>query len=638
MTTSSARPEALQRHARRLQREVQLADAASGELLIRQAAHLDRCRAGHPPGQAALATRRAIDLMADLASGIASVADAFAAADGGPGVEAVEDHRLVGHLLRDAPGLTAEVGIHDGVAHEQGRRFGTSLVGTSADDVILRLSQEGSATIDPAFAAGLLEGLGATGLGRLAVQTQHDSNALGGAPADEVRLWRHLSRVFDAAASGVHPLSDPGAAPELAAGGLDLGLIAALGQTGPGRLALRNLTEHMHRPSSAVTAAIADVLLLGESATGDALAASGALSTVGMQEAPGTAGEARALRLLADDPAASFRLELLHPGTTSPALQLLGRDLWPPAPDAAARNLHNVAVTAVARGWAQPWADPPAGTGAAHDRLPVPRLLHGLIDEVIDIGAPERSSRVLSRVLASVVATHPSAFEIATVRAEFASTTEGKHAPAHFYEAIARDRHALAQVTETLAGRHRDAVIASVRSRSPDATTVHAALIDTVPTHRTLELLVRGARDAGREHHAGVVIASVLGGVGVGVGLPTLGKLAGPAGALAGAQGAKAAKGAIARVREDHEDTHDGRERDAQRELERVAPLAGAIAMSRDPSWSPLLRFPPGVLRPDELAGLDVGGSERDHRRFQAWLAAQRDERVTETLAALTPP
>lgn len=638
MTTSSARPEALRDHARRLRREAQLADDAASHLAVGQTAYLDQCPAGHPPGEAAIAARRAIDAMADLPSGLGSVADAFTAADRGPTISAVTDSRLVSSLVLIAPGLTADVGIHDGVAHEQGRRFGMSLIGADADDVVDRLINESSATADPAFAAGVLEGIGADGLGRLAVETQHDSNAIGGSPADEVELWRHLGRVFDCAATAVHRLPNPGATPQVDPGGLDLALIATLGRNGPGRLALRHLAEHMRRPSTAVVVAFADVLLLGESAAGDTMAAGRALSTVGLQEAPGTRGEARTLQFLAEDPMASFRLELLHPTGTSPALQLLGRDGWGPAPEGAARNLHNVAVIGVQRGWAQPWADPLAGSGAAYDRLPVPRVLHGLIDEVIDLDASCSATPALSRALAAVVATHPIAFEVATAQAEFAATEPRQHAPARFYQAIARDRDALTQVTETLATRHRDAVVASVASRAPGATSVHAALVDTVLTHQTLELLVEGAHDAGRERHVGVTIASVLGGVAVGKALPALGKLAGPAGAWVGSQGARVAKGAISDYREEHEVTYDRREREAQHELERDAALAGAIAMTRDPVWSPLLQFRPGGLQPDELAHLDVGGSDGDHHRFEQWLAEQPDARVTEVLRALIPP
>lgn len=639
MTTSSARPEALRDHGLRIRREAHLADDALATVATQQAVYLDRCAAGHPLGQAAFGARRAAQLLGDLSSGLASVADAFSRADGGTGICVVGDGRLARSIEQVAPGLTADVGIHDGISHEQGHRLGASLADATPEAVTRALALEAAATTDPAFAAGVLVGLGPAALRRLAVQAQHDSAALGGTPANEVELWRQLGRVFATAADSVQPLAHPGAAPVVDPGGLDLGLITALGRSWSGRLALRNLTEHLRRPPTAVTVAVAHALLLGETASSDVAAAQGALSLAGLSVAPGTAGEAQALRLLAADPMASFRLELLHPGAASPALLLLARDGWSPAPDAAARNLHNVAVVSVARGWAQPWADPLVGTGVASNRLPVPRVLDGLLDRVIDIDAPAYATPALSRALASVVATHPAAFQVATAQAEIATSARGKHAPARFYQAIARDLDALRAVTEVLAAQHRDAIIASVGSRSPGTTTVHAAVVDTVVTHHSVELLIEGAHDAGHEHHVGVVIATVLGNLVVGKGLPALGaRVAGPAGSWVGSQGAKVARGAIADYRDDHEDTYDGRERDARQELERGAPLAAAIAMSQDPAWAPRLRFPRRGLQPGELARLDVGTSDTAHRRFQAWLDAQDDPQVTEVLAALTPP
>ncbi len=611
-------------------------DAAVRVVAAQQAAYRDRCAEGHVAGAAALLARGVGEQVVDLAHRLTSVASAFEQADRGPApLQTVANAALASVLARMAPALATDPEIGRAMRRERGHRLGLALADESPAEARLRLASLGLAHLDPAFAAGLLSGLGPEGLGRLAVRAQRDASTYVEQPEDETRLWTQLAAVLDAAARTVDPVATPWAAPRVDPDGLDLGLLGRLGRTWPGRLALRNLTEHVRRPPTVLTVVVADTLLLGPTAQDDLMFGWSQRGTAGLTRAPGTAGEIRALDLLAADPMASFRLELLHPTGASPAVRLLQRDRALPRRPAAATNLRNATVVSVQRGWAPPWSDPVAGTAAATQRTPVPRALHQLLPEVGRIDRQANVSPAFSRALADVVQTHPAFFTVAAATSDVADTPAERAAVTHYFVALARDRSALAQTTVALVEQYRSAITASIAAHPPGSATAHDVLLDASSSLRPLQLLIDGATEAGRQHHVDVVVATTLGAWTANAVLPAVGQRSGgPIGGMIGRQGAKGVQTGTDAYQEEHQDTWDDREQVAEDELARHGPLLGALAMLRDPAWSPLLCFPPGGVTPERLLALDLTDSIVDRQAFAQWRDAQ-DAAVREVLDGL---
>jgi hypothetical protein len=637
MTTNSARPEQLRGHAARLRAQADEIDAAVRAVATQQATYRDGCADGHVAGSAALLARNTEQQVAALARGLLAVASAFEQADSAPApLQMVTDRALASALARMAPALATDPDIHRAAMHERGRRVGAELGQESPAEVRRRLASLGLGHLDPSFAAGLLAGLGTKGLGRLAVDAQRDASTYVERPEDEAQLWSQLAAVADAAGRTVHPVADPWASPVVDPGGLDLGLVDRLARSWQGRLALRNLAEHLRRPPTVLTVALADALLLGPTARDDLMSGVSHRGTAGVTVAPGTAGEVRALDLLATDPIASLRLELLHHTGASPAVLLLQRDRMLPRRTAAATNLRNVVTVSVQRGWALPWADPVAGTAGAYERTTVPRVLHQLIPMVVGIDHLAPVSHALSRALADAAQTHPTFFTVAAAKADVADSAAGRVAVTGYFAALARDRRALDQAAVTFVGEYRAAIGRSVANHPPGSATAHDLLLDASASLRPLQLLVDGAHEAGRQHHVGVVVATTIGAKSAQYLLPAVGaRFGGPIGAVVGKQAGKAAEAGTDHYREDHEDTWDGREQDAEEEIARQGPVLGARAMLGDPVWSPLLHFPPGGLSPEQLCTLDVSGSTDDRSAFAAWRKAQ-DPTVREVLQGLS--
>jgi len=639
VTVNSARPDQLRDHARRLRAAAQRLDEELRQVAGVEAAYRDRCSGGADVGGATLLARSTLTLLHDLAVGIDQVAGAFEAADRGHVAGVVEacGSRLAASIERRSPGLTAGVGMAAEVAHERGRRIGIGLRASDPDHARQALDRLGSAAgVDPHFATGVLQGLGTAGLAHLAARARHQTTSGGRDRPQEERLLDQLAGLLERAAGTVPASSRPTDVLHIGPGGLDVALFHRLGRTLEGRAALRSLVARMRGPlSSAVTVAIADQVLFGSTAHDDSSRPGSPLLAGAPTSVPGEDGEDRALQLLAADPVASMMLELRHRGEASPAVLLVQRDRPGPDHAAAGRVLHNVLVESVRRGWATPWADPAAGTAAAYRHDTVPRALDALMEAVVTDDAVSHASPSLATALAGAVATHPQAFTVAIARADAADTDAGRRLPSRFYEAIARDRDALDRVAGALFDEYHRAVAASLAAHPPGHAATSTVLTEMELAQRSLRSLVEGARAAGFYERLGLVLAVQLTKAVLGAGINKVaplgsGLVAKGVAKAAGALNAEAAKTLI----EQEGSGFDGREHDAEAQVERGGAYLGAVAMAADPAWSALLRFPAGGIDRGWFGRLDVGGNDRDHAAFLRWVAGQNPV-VTDVLRTL---
>lgn len=590
-------------------------------------------------GGATLLANSTLALLDDLAAGTDQVAGSFEAADRGHigGVVRASRARLAELIERRAPGLAASAGMAEEVAYERGRRLGLALRHTEPDQARRSLDRLGPVTtVDPHLAAGLLEGLGADGLRHLTAQARHQTASEGRDRHHEDRLLDHLAGVIDQAARTVAASSRPTDIVRADPGGLDLRVFHELGRSPGGRAALRSLVARLHTsPPATVTVVIADEVLLGPTARDDFSRPGSPLLAGAPASIPGEDGERRAHQLLADDPVASMLLELRHPRGTSPAVLLIQRDRPGPDHAAAGRVLDNVLVESVHRGWAKPWVDPAAGAAAAYREQPLPRALDGLMEAVVTDDAGSHASPSLATALAAVVATHPQAFTVAVARADAAETHAGRRLPARFYEAVARDRKALDRTAQTLFDEYQRAVAASLAAHPPGSVRTSTVLADVELAQRSLRSLVEGARAAGHYERVGVVLAARLSKAVLGAGLnKAVPLVAGPV-----AKGAVKAAGALTgpatkAVIERDGSGFDGREHDAEAQVDRGGAFLAAVAMGSDPAWSTLLKFPAGGVDRRQFTGLDVGRNDRDHAAFLRWIAEQ-DPVVADVLRTL---
>jgi hypothetical protein len=565
VTTASARPDRLHDLAARLAAASRDADEAARTVPSGVARHLAAASA---------------DELAALGRDLHRVARAFESADRGAPLATAVDARLVARLLDRFPGL-ATGALAAAAAAERGGSIGRGLRTAGPVDALRRLEQAASGA-SPAFAAGLLDRLGASGIVRLLDRAGREVRALELDPAHLGELERVLARLVAVAAD----------AP------LDPRLISRLGRTQAGRRALRAVARHL--PTGLPTAFVVDLavpLLVTSDEREDAGRADDLSATVAI------------LRLVAADRDAALALESRRPSGRSPLLALLER---------APTDAVIATITPVLRRLLSP-AAPPA---VAH------RIRDGLVEVTLTIDGRRRVSGAYSELLGEAVALHPGLLDRLGRSWERAHASNGTTALGlltrrqRFFEAASRSDDAVVTMATVLAVRRARRVADLLRRHPPGRLPARdlAAALDQADLE--VHDLAVGADAAGRRDRPAVDagIAAVTWGVRKGAALAP------------GGWAARTALGTLinraqheARRRWAHPD--DDREQAAHRVLAADEARLVAAAMWADRRWRRSLRGAP-PLRTAGTAALRRW-IRRQARPARAVLAPLLTPRVT---------
>ncbi len=622
MPTSSARPDLLRHAAHALEDDVRRLDrlvAEATEALHRyQAASPD----APPPGRPDLAASALLGRARSLAGAVAQLADAFAAADrGDPSVATAPDLILSRRLERHHPGIAVGALLAP-VRHAEGRAAGRRLAEAGPEEAARLLSSGAPATHDPAYAAGLVAGLGTAGLVGL-------GDGLAAALADH-RLTYHeadaayvaLGELLDRAASELPalphvPLPQDAAAPDLTApGALDLSIVAGLGRTDGGRHLARHLALDRTAAHPALVATLAGAVLDPFRPGPQDLAPPQALLTRLRHRGLPEKLDLPVLRLLAADPAAAGLWELGSPPGASRLGVNLSRRTSIEAVEVAA-IAHALYVAPVADGRGRAWEPPVAGVAPTAGQQRTDRALAAIVAAAPG-AAPHPAT---SGLLADLVATHPAFFvdQLADQRWE----TLRPHEPLiGYFQVVAGRPEALQRATDAIVAHGADVsadCLAAPAVGGPPATTPPSDHLRTcLQPVRDLGLtLERGAHRAGRHvdlvNALGVAAATRVAQMGVGA----VAKVAGPAGPLVGYLGDGLVTEGKARATDRWVDTNGRLDRAPAQAIDRSLPFLAALAMADDG------RLGATLVDVDDLRRLDVVRSPADWATFLTWIDRQ---------------
>jgi len=591
-------------------------------------AYISSCRDAPPPPLAPRQARLAVNDAEDLARAVKHVAEAFIEADRSRagrsiGTVTTDDGALARRLVARYPGIVSGP-LADAFSYDRGRRTGRTLASSEFQDgVELLEGLDRSDLTDRWFAAGLVNTLGSKGIGSLLseVEQRYADVRVTATTAEQVIVV--LRQLLVEASKTLPDRTRPDVTPTAPDMALDLDIVRNLGRSVAGRSALRELSVGIDGLSTSALVAVAAALLAGPSAAADGFPASRyQLLRSRVVAQSGGLVEISILEALARNPLACVALELQSPAGTSTTLKVLREHRSDHELDQVSKVLRATLVTAVGRGWLEAWREAPSARGAAIDRRPVHVLLAGLPAQIAEL---THGPIALRRTLADVVAVHPGFFDhrLNDEGGPSSTPTQTRTDVERYLTFTGRDRTALTRLTAGLVDHY--AGLARQVAASTDPLHVTDDTFERALTWARADLtaLENAAFAAGQTHNLYADLAITFAEMGARQGVSKGLSGYGPAGTVAGKVAGRGISAGADKARETWADPNDRRDRDVRRVVDRSTVHVVALALAGESKWSASVVYRPPVESIEALAALDVGRSEADQSKFEAWLQVQ---------------